>query len=41
MKWGNYRSQISEDNGKPSVPAWEINLIAYAPEIISASQPGY
>ena len=42
MKWGNYRSQIREDNGsKPSVPAWEINLLAYAPEIISASRPGY
>jgi len=27
-----------EDNCKPSVPAWEINLIAYAPGFISASQ---
>ena len=33
MKWGNYHSQITENNGKPSVPAWEINLIAYTPGI--------
>jgi len=41
MKWGNYRSQIREDNVKPSVPAWEINLIVQAPEIISVSWSGY
>jgi len=40
MKSGNYHSQIRGDKGKPSVPAWEINLIAYAAEFISASQPG-
>jgi len=41
MKWGNHRSQIRQDNGKPSVPAWEINLTAYVPEIILVSRPGY
>jgi len=41
MKLGDCRSQIREDNGKPSVPAWEMNLIAYVPEIISVSRPGY
>ena len=39
-KWGNYRSQIREDNGKPSVSAWEINLMAHAPEFISGPSPG-
>ena len=36
MEWGSYHAQMTEDNGKPSVPAWEINLIAYVTEIVSA-----
>jgi len=37
IKLGNYHSHIREDNGKHSVPAREINLIAYAPEFISSA----